>query len=108
MLATGGSGITIIDQLISLGIPQEKIILASIISAPEGVFTLLDLYPGIRIITASLDKNLNCLAYIVPGLGDAGDKFFCGLTMDYFKPYRDVFSDKEWFILISLIRKANP
>jgi uracil phosphoribosyltransferase len=50
-----------------------------VISAPEGVKRLLKEFPHITIITASLDEKLNEKAYIVPGLGDAGDRFF-GIT----------------------------
>ena len=48
----------------------------SLISAPEGINKLTKAYPNIKIITAQLDKHLNEKGYIVPGLGDAGDRIF--------------------------------
>jgi len=99
MLATGGSFVTVIDQLLEFGVPEEKIMLASIITAPEGVYNLLHNYHKIKIITASLDSHLNELGYIQPGLGDAGDKFFDGLSLDDFKPIAAIFSSEEWKIL---------
>jgi len=50
----------------------------SIISAPEGVENILTNYPNVKIITAALDRELNDKKYILPGLGDAGDRW-CGV-----------------------------
>lgn len=107
MLATGGSFVTVIDQLLEFGVPEEKIILASVVTAPEGVYNLLRGYPRVRIITASLDSHLNELGYIQPGLGDAGDKFFDGLRLVDFKPIAAIFSSEEWRILKGKIKAAN-
>ena len=76
MLATGGSAVTCIDLFIQKGINQEDIIFISLLSAPEGIKTVQEKYPNIKIITGSIDKHLNDKAYIVPGLGDAGDRYF--------------------------------
>ncbi|GJQ33137.1 MAG: uracil phosphoribosyltransferase [Ignavibacteriaceae bacterium] len=74
MLATGGSVSAAIKFLKSNG--AKNIILASIIAAPEGVKRILNDHPDVAIYTASLDKGLNEKGYIVPGLGDAGDRVF--------------------------------
>ncbi|BBN81857.1 uracil phosphoribosyltransferase [Pseudoalteromonas sp. A25] len=74
MLATGGSMIATIDMLKSAGCTHIKAIV--LVAAPEGVKATLDAHPDIEIYTAALDSHLNEHGYIVPGLGDAGDKIF--------------------------------
>lgn len=74
MLATGGSACDAISMLKDDGV--EKIKFISIISAPEGIRKLEELHPDIQIYTASIDEHLNDVGYIVPGLGDAGDRIF--------------------------------
>ena len=78
MLATGNSGVAAIDALIERG--AQHIRFVCIIAAPEGVRTLQAAHPHVHITTASLDSGLNDHAYIVPGLGDAGDRMFGSLT----------------------------
>ena len=74
MLATGGSGCDAIELLKEKG--AKKIKFLSIISAPEGLKAIEDKYPDVEIYTASIDEKLNENKYIVPGLGDAGDRIF--------------------------------
>ena len=74
MLATGGSAAQAIDQLILAG--AEKIKMLSIVAAPEGVDLLSRLYPAVEIYTAALDRELNDKKYILPGLGDFGDRLY--------------------------------
>lgn len=74
MLATGGSAKFAIDSLKKVG--AEKTTMVSIIVAPEGVEHISKHYPSLKIYTAALDQKLNSDAYIVPGLGDAGDRYF--------------------------------
>lgn len=76
MLATGGSAVAAVEMLSTLGIRQENIYFVSIIAAPEGVNNLKSHYPAVKIFTGALDERLNDKAYIVPGLGDAGDRTF--------------------------------
>lgn len=76
MLATGHSAVHAVDVLIRHGVKPERIRLMALVSAPEGVKTLTEAHPQIRIFTAALDSHLNEHAYIVPGLGDAGDRLF--------------------------------
>ena len=74
MLATGGSAIDAISQ-IKLRKPR-KIVFMCIIAAPEGLEALKKAHPDVDIYCASLDEKLNDDAYIIPGLGDAGDRIF--------------------------------
>ncbi len=74
MLATGGSMIATIDMLKKAGCKDIKVIV--LVAAPEGVEKTLAAHPDIEIFTAGLDQCLNDKGYIVPGLGDAGDKIF--------------------------------
>ncbi len=76
MLATGHSALAALDLMISKGISLSKITFVCMISAPEGLKTILDKYPQLRIVTGAIDSHLNEQAYIVPGLGDAGDRLF--------------------------------
>ena len=74
MLATGGSAAAAIDFLKEAGAQHIK--LMSIIGAPEGVKKMQEDHPDVDIFVAALDDHLNENAYIVPGLGDAGDRIF--------------------------------
>ncbi len=74
MLATGGSAIDAIDLLKEKGV--EKIKFLCIISAPEGLKRVTKKHPDVQIFTACIDEKLNENKYIVPGLGDAGDRIF--------------------------------
>jgi len=74
MLATGGTLIATIDLLKQKGC--KKIMGLFLVAAPEGIQAVLDAHPDIDIYTASVDDCLNDQGYILPGLGDAGDKIF--------------------------------
>ncbi|MBT3325464.1 MAG: uracil phosphoribosyltransferase [Gemmatimonadales bacterium] len=74
MLATGGSAAAAIDGLKRRGV--RKITLMCLVAAPEGVRALLEAHPDVSIFAAALDRKLNQLGYIVPGLGDAGDRLY--------------------------------
>ena len=74
MLATGGSAIAAIDFLKRHGC--KNIIMMNIIGCPEGVKAVQDAHPDVDIYLAALDERLNDHAYIIPGLGDAGDRIF--------------------------------
>ncbi len=74
MLATGGSADDAIGFLKKQGAKQIRFI--SLISAPEGLERIQTKYPDVSIITAAIDEKLNDDAFIVPGLGDAGDRYF--------------------------------
>jgi uracil phosphoribosyltransferase len=74
MLATGGSAIAAIDLLKQHGASNIKFV--CILSAPEGVDKIRQAHPDVEIYTGSIDEGLNDHDYIVPGLGDAGDRIF--------------------------------
>jgi uracil phosphoribosyltransferase len=74
MLATGGSVVATIDLLKKRGF--NNIVLISIISAPEGIKTVEDAHPDVPIFTGNIDDHLDDNKYIIPGLGDAGDRLF--------------------------------
>ena len=74
MLATGGSAAAAIDLLKAKGAKNIKLV--CLVSAPEGVKVVNDAHPDVDIYTAALDECLNDHGYIVPGLGDAGDRIF--------------------------------
>ena len=74
MLATGNSSVAAINLLKEAG--ATNIIFLCLLASPEGVATMKAAHPDVRIVTASLDEALNEKGYIIPGLGDAGDRMF--------------------------------
>ena len=74
MLATGGSAVAAIDFLKARGC--RNIIMMNIIGCPEGVKTVQEAHPDVEMYLAAIDERLNEHAYIIPGLGDAGDRIF--------------------------------
>ena len=74
MLATGGSMAHTIDLLVARG--ADDVTAVCVVAAPEGVSRLRTEHPAVRIVTAAVDERLNEKGYIVPGLGDAGDRLF--------------------------------
>ncbi|MCC0177435.1 uracil phosphoribosyltransferase [Waterburya agarophytonicola K14] len=76
MLATGGSIMMAMKEIISRGVSPELIRIISIVAAPPALRQLSKNYPGLEIYTAIIDEGLNSKGYIVPGLGDAGDRSF--------------------------------
>lgn len=76
MVATGHSSAYAFDVLVKHGVSPANIRLMALVAAPEGVRVVENAYPDIPVYTASLDDRLNENAYILPGLGDAGDRLF--------------------------------
>jgi uracil phosphoribosyltransferase len=74
MLATGGSAVMAVDGLMGLGARQVRLL--SIVAAPEGVAHLEQHVPDAVVYTAAVDRELNARRYILPGLGDFGDRLF--------------------------------
>lgn len=74
MLATGGSAVAALDLLKSNG--AEHIVVICIVTCPEGIALVEEAHPDVKIYAASIDDRLNEKKYIVPGLGDAGDRLF--------------------------------
>lgn len=75
MLATGNTMVAILDRIKEMGAPK-RLVLFNIIAAQEGLEKVLGEHPDVEIYTASVEKELTKEGYIVPGLGDAGDKCF--------------------------------
>lgn len=76
MLATGNSAVHAVDVLKKRNVTGEQIIFMALVAAPEGVEVFQKAHPDVKVYVASLDSHLNDHAYIVPGLGDAGDRLF--------------------------------
>ncbi|HXW76360.1 MAG TPA: uracil phosphoribosyltransferase, partial [Candidatus Eremiobacteraceae bacterium] len=76
MLATGASAIETIDLLLERGAVVEDLRFICLIAAPEGAEALHEAHPKLQSFACALDRHLNDHAYIVPGLGDAGDRLF--------------------------------
>lgn len=76
MLATGHSAAYAVDVLNRHGVPDTHIRFLALVAAPEGVKVFQEAHPDVPVYTAALDDHLNDDAYIVPGLGDAGDRLF--------------------------------
>ena len=76
MLATGGSAVAAIEALVKRGAKPENIKFICLVAAPEGAKVLNEAYPDVEIIVAAMDEKLNEVGYILPGLGDAGDRLF--------------------------------
>ena len=74
MLATGGSAASAVSSLKRAG--GTRIRFLSLVAAPEGVRHMLELHPDVHVFSAALDRELNSHGYILPGLGDAGDRLF--------------------------------
>lgn len=76
MLATGYSAVYAVDALIKRGVAVENIQLMALVTAPEGLEVFFNHHPNVHVYVASVDERLNENDYIVPGLGDAGDRLF--------------------------------
>ncbi|KAF2076370.1 hypothetical protein CYY_002327 [Polysphondylium violaceum] len=76
MLATGGTVTQAIEVLVEKGVKEENIVFINLIAAPEGIQFLHSKYPKVKIVTGEIDTNLNEKKYIIPGIGDFGDRYF--------------------------------
>jgi uracil phosphoribosyltransferase len=76
MLATGGSIMMAMEEITKRGVPANLIKIVSVVAAPPALRQLSEHYPNLEIYTAIIDEGLNSKGYIVPGLGDAGDRAF--------------------------------
>ncbi|KAI1475874.1 hypothetical protein K445DRAFT_285576 [Daldinia sp. EC12] len=76
MFATGGSAIMAVEVLKSRGVPEERILFLNLIASPEGVQNFATKFPKLRVVTAFIDQGLDEKNYIIPGLGDFGDRFY--------------------------------
>jgi len=76
MMATGGSLCKAIETLKSHNVKEGNIIFINMITCPEGLKRIKKGYPKVKVVTGVVDKGLNCNAFIIPGLGDFGDRYF--------------------------------
>ncbi|KAG6017360.1 Uracil phosphoribosyltransferase, synthesizes UMP from uracil [Claviceps lovelessii] len=76
MFATGGSAIMAVQVLIARGVPEDRILFLNIIASPEGVNKFARKFPRLKVVTAFIDQGLDEKNYIIPGLGDFGDRFY--------------------------------
>ena len=76
MLATGGSVIKAMDILVKAGVKEDRVIFINLVCCAEGVAALHLAYPNVQVITSAIDPILDERKYIVPGLGDFGDRYF--------------------------------
>lgn len=76
MLATGGSALTAIRVLLEAGVREENIVFVNFLAAPEGIEAVTRAHPAVKIVTTSIEERLNEHAYMVPGIGDFGDRYF--------------------------------
>ena len=77
MLATGGSSIMATDLLLKRGVKQDRIFFLNLICNREGLERYHERFPEVKIITGCIDKGLDERKYLVPGLGDFGDRYYC-------------------------------
>ena len=76
MLATGGSAMMALGVLRQAGVRDERVVFANVVSCPEGLRRLASEAPDVKIVTCAVDAGLNDQKFIVPGLGDFGDRYF--------------------------------
>ncbi|KYQ99918.1 uracil phosphoribosyltransferase [Tieghemostelium lacteum] len=76
MLATGGTVVKAVDVLIENGVKEENIVFINLIASPEGIKFFSSKYPKIKIVTGEIDGSLNEEKYIIPGIGDFGNRYF--------------------------------
>ncbi|KAG9674784.1 PRTase-like protein, partial [Aureobasidium melanogenum] len=76
ILATGGSICTAIDLIISKGVPEDRIIVANLITSRKAIGIVSSRYPKLRLVTAAIDEKLNAKCQLEPGVGDFGDRFY--------------------------------
>jgi uracil phosphoribosyltransferase len=76
MLATGGTALAAIQVLLDKGVAEDRIIFINLITVPEGIAAVCRRFPAVKIVTSAIDERLNENAYMMPGIGDFGDRFF--------------------------------
>lgn len=76
MLATGGTALAAIQVLLDAGVAEDHIVFVAFLAVPEGIKAVCRRYPRVRIVTSAIDRHLNENAYMMPGIGDFGDRYF--------------------------------
>jgi uracil phosphoribosyltransferase len=76
MLATGGTALAAIQVLLDKGVAEDRIVFINLITVPEGITAVCRRFPAVKIVTSAIDERLNENAYMMPGIGDFGDRYF--------------------------------
>jgi uracil phosphoribosyltransferase len=76
MFATGGTALTAIQVLVDRGVPEDRIVFITLITVPEAIARFCERHPRVQIVTSAVDDRLNEHAYMLPGVGDFGDRYF--------------------------------
>lgn len=76
MLATGGTALAAIQVLLHANVAEENIVFINLLTAPEGIAAVCRRYPNVRFVTSAIETRLNENAYMMPGIGDFGDRYF--------------------------------
>lgn len=76
MLATGGTALAAVQVLLDKGVAEDHIIFINLITVPEGIRALHRRFPAVQLVTSAIDERLNEHAYMIPGIGDFGDRYF--------------------------------
>lgn len=76
MLATGGSAKAAIEVLLDAGVQEGNIVFVNFLASPEGIEAVHAAYPLVKIVTSSIEQRLNENAFMIPGIGDFGDRYF--------------------------------
>ncbi|MGW1521264.1 uracil phosphoribosyltransferase [Streptomyces sp. NPDC002287] len=76
MLATGGSANAAIEVLLDSGVREENIVFVNFLASPEGIEAVHAKHPHVKIVTSSIEQRLNENAFMIPGIGDFGDRYF--------------------------------
>lgn len=76
MLATGGTALMAIKVLLDQGVAEDRIVFVNLITVPEGIAAVSEHHPNVQMVTSSIEEGLNENAYMMPGIGDFGDRYF--------------------------------
>ncbi|WP_050371966.1 uracil phosphoribosyltransferase [Streptomyces acidiscabies] len=76
VMATGGTALAALRVLTDLGVPEENIVFVNFITVPEGITAVCEQYPRVRIVTSAIEERLDENAWMLPGIGDFGDRYF--------------------------------
>lgn len=76
MLATGGTALAALELLHDHGVAEEHVVFVNLLSSPEGIRAVASRHPRVRIVTSAVEERLNADAYMLPGIGDFGDRYF--------------------------------
>ncbi|MGW2847919.1 uracil phosphoribosyltransferase [Streptomyces sp. NPDC001274] len=76
VMATGGTALSALQVLGDLGVPEENVVFVNFITVPEGIAAVCGRHPRIRIVTSAIEERLNESAWMLPGIGDFGDRYF--------------------------------